>query len=120
MPFRPTNRYPHGLLSREEHVAFLEKWYEAHMAGPLPPSKKRRQRGEIFQIRGNLRRQFPGWHSNLKTIKSALASRREWREWREELLHERKEKLEVRREQKAQRKEGRERREKLLAKKEFS
>ena len=98
MPRRPTRRYPHGDLSLDNHVDFIERYYATRPPGPFQPAtKKGRQRGEISHLRGALRMKFPGWHSSIATIRAALKSKPEWAKWYDEVFEERKEKLGLRR-----------------------
>ena len=75
------------------------------MANGHAQTKKGKKRGEIFQIRSGMRTKYPGWHTNLNTIKAALRTKHEWAGWAMELLGERQEKLKKNRELKQERKE---------------
>ncbi|GJE94302.1 hypothetical protein PsYK624_104710 [Phanerochaete sordida] len=105
---RKTQRYFHGILSYADHIAFLTEWRTQSRAGGHAETKKGKKRGEMFQIRSAMRMRYPGWHTNLGTLRAALKSRPEWAAWSQQLLGDRKEKLEVNREKKRVRKEQRE------------
>lgn len=109
---RKTARYFHGILSYPDHIMFLTEWCTRSLAGEHERTKKGAKRGEIFQIRSTMRMKYPGWHTNLGTIKAALKSKPEWAAWAQQLVGERKERLQVNREKKQQRKEQREKKEK--------
>ncbi|EKM58863.1 uncharacterized protein PHACADRAFT_248965 [Phanerochaete carnosa HHB-10118-sp] len=85
------------------------EWRTQSLAGGHKRTKKATKRGEVFQIRSTMRSKYPGWHTNLGTIKAALKSKPEWAAWTQQLVGERKEKLQVNREKKQQRTEQRER-----------
>ena len=99
-----SSRYWHGNMPRSALVDFLEKWRTTEH----PPTKKGRQRGELMQIRGALRAGYPGWQTTMKTLRDALESRPDWKDWADELMSERHGKLEVRRSRKDARKAARE------------
>lgn len=97
-PFKPTARYPHGVVSFQDHVTFLEAYYATRPAGSFKPStKKGRQRGEIFHLRGALRAKHSGWQATMGTIRAAMKSKAEWATWYDAVFKERKEKLMKRR-----------------------
>ncbi|TCD63058.1 hypothetical protein EIP91_006045 [Steccherinum ochraceum] len=94
-------RYPNGVLSLENHVAFFEEYLSRRPPGRFrATTPKGEKRGELFHIRDALRDRYPGWHSTVKSIRMALASRPEWRSWYDEIFLERKQKLEANREAK--------------------
>lgn len=109
---RKTARYFHGILPYREHIEFLTEWRAQSLAGGHTKTKKGKKRGQISQIRSAMRSRYPGWHTNLNTIRAALRSKAEWGQWSNELFGERKAKLKERKEQKKKRKAEREKKQK--------
>ena len=65
----PTTRYPHGMLSYDDHIAFLRTRHAHGLSAGLKAAQ------------ASMRKRYPGWCVSLKSIDYALRSKPEWNDW---------------------------------------